>query len=76
MGAVDTRLGFTNVVSSIDELAEVYGPPDEGAREKAIDHLDPTPTASFGVFPAVVWRSRNGERAMKSGWPDEIRWAG
>ena len=40
MGAVDTSLGFAHAVTSREELAGVYGPPEEPAREKVIDHLD------------------------------------
>lgn len=40
MSASDTALGFSHVVTSVEELEGVYGPPDTPAREKVIDHLD------------------------------------
>ena len=40
MSATESALGFAAVVTSSEELEGVYGPPDEPARLKAIDHLD------------------------------------
>lgn len=35
-----TATGFTDVLSSVDQLAELYRPPHEVVLKKAIDHLD------------------------------------
>ena len=40
MSATDERLGFDDVVASLDELAGLYGEPDGTAQNKIIGHLD------------------------------------
>jgi len=54
MAAVDRDLGFGHVVDSTEELDAVYGPPEEPAREKAIDRLDKHCRDFIGRSPFVL----------------------